>query len=355
MSTATVTQTALQEGVLKLNPEQPLQRQPLQYKGLLDDKGRVDLTPIIGTQFPKEVQASAILKAENSDELLRDLAVLISQRGVVFLKDQDLTLEQQQELAHRLGVQSGKPATSHLHIHPLTPEGSQRGDQIYVISSVNKEYVTEDKELIKKGGQDVFHSDITYERVPSDYSLLKITELPPTGGDTIWASGYEVYDRLSKPYRAFLETLTATHRARNFHETAAKHGFKLRDPRGSPDNTDLTFEAVHPVIRTNPVTGWKTVFANRLITKHINDVSEYESEAILEYLHDLVRRNHDLQVRYKWSKNDLAIWDNRSTVHAATFDYGTQLRLGERAVSLGERPYLDPNSKSRRETLGLEK
>ncbi|KAJ3053032.1 hypothetical protein HK097_005203 [Rhizophlyctis rosea] len=354
MATATAIETlTAAAGTLKLQPQR-LQKEPLKYNGSFDDKGRVDLTPLIGTEFPKSMQVSQILKAQNSDALLKELAVLISERGVVFLKDQDITLEQQQELAHRLGVQAGKPSTSHLHIHPLTPEGSERGDQIYVISSQNKEYGTEDRQLIKKGGQDVWHSDISYERIPSDYSTLKVTQLPPSGGDTLWASGYEVYDRLSKPYRKFLESLTATHQANNFHETAKKHNFKLRDPRGSPDNSDLTFEAVHPVVRTNPVTGWKSVYVNRLITKRINDVTEKESEAILDYIQEVVRQNHDLQVRYKWGKNDLAIWDNRSTVHAATFDYGTQLRFGERAVSLGERPYLDPNSKSRREALGEE-
>ena len=172
--------------------------------------------------------------------------------------------------------------------------------------------------------------------------------------DTLWASGYELYDRISTPYQKFLETLTATYAQPLFAESAKRHGFKLyTETRGSPENVGEDMKAVHPVIRTNPVTGWKSVFAVGTHVQQINDLTPLESKALLEWFVRLVVDNHDLQVRHRWqNKNDLAIWDNRSVYHAATPDYhGLGERAGHRAVSLGEKPYLDPASKSRQEVL----
>ncbi|KAI9333224.1 alpha-ketoglutarate-dependent sulfonate dioxygenase, partial [Zopfochytrium polystomum] len=123
--------------------------------------------------------------------------------------------------------------------------------------------------------------------------------------------------------------------------------------RGAPENAGDSLQAVHPLIRTNPVTGWKGVYAVRGFTRQINELSKDESDAVLQYLFRLNAENHDLQVRFKWSKNDAAIWDNRSSVHSATSDYGEELRVGDRVVSLGERPYFDPASKSHREDLRI--
>lgn len=123
--------------------------------------------------------------------------------------------------------------------------------------------------------------------------------------------------------------------------------------RGHPLNDGPDYTAVHPVIRTNPVTGWKGLFVNPVFTKRINELTKDESDVHLDYLRRIVVDNHSLQVRHKWDRNDLAIWTNASTLHSATFDYGLERRVGDRVVSLGEKPYFDPSSKSRREALGL--
>lgn len=153
--------------------------------------------------------------------------------------------------------------------------------------------------------------------------------------------------------KEFLEGLTATHDASFFHDEAARLGNPIRqDVRGSPLNQGIDLWAVHPVIRTNPVTGWKSVFINKGFTKRITGVSKDESDVLLGYLLNLVTQNHDAQVRYRWSKNDTAIWDNRSTLHCATYDYEAA-RAGDRVCSLGEAPYLVKDSTSRREALGV--
>lgn len=87
-------------------------------------------------------------------------------------------------------------------------------------------------------------------------------------------------------------------------------------------------------------------------TKRILELHKEESDNILEYLFRHVSENHDLQVRYKWGANDVAIWDNRATFHTATNDYGDN-RQGNRVVGIGEKPYFDPQSRSRRDDLQL--
>jgi alpha-ketoglutarate-dependent taurine dioxygenase len=174
--------------------------------------------------------------------------------------------------------------------------------------------------------------------------------------DTLWASGYELYDRLSPPYQKFFEGLTATYAQPGFGAAAKENGFELYSkPRGSPDNVGSDLTAQHPVIRTNPVTGWKSIFAVGHHVQQINGLTQEESRRNLDWFVQLIVENHDLQVRHRWeNENDLAIWDNRSVYHTATYDYeGLGARTGQRAVSLGERPYLDLNSKSRREDLGV--
>ena len=140
--------------------------------------------------------------------------------------------------------------------------------------------------------------------------MLRMTELPVTGGDTLWASGYEVYDRISPAYQRFLESLTATYAQPIFNESAQKNNFELYSAeRGAPENIGSDLIAIHPVIRTNPVTGWKSVYAVGHHAKRINEVSEAESEHLLQWFLQLIVENHDLQVRFRWAnKNDLAIW-----------------------------------------------
>lgn len=184
--------------------------------------------------------------------------------------------------------------------------------------------------------------------------------MPKTGGDTLWGSGYELYDRISEPYQRFLEGLTATYAQPGFNDAAKRNGFEIyAGVRGAPENVGTELSAVHPVVRTNPVTGWKSIFAVGVHCQSINDLTRLESRALLDWFTNLLIGNHDLQVRYRWQNvNDVAIWDNRSVYHAATPDiYDEELgdRTGSRAVSLGERPYFDPRSVSRREWLAEQK
>ncbi|KAF2646033.1 taurine dioxygenase family protein [Massarina eburnea CBS 473.64] len=346
--------------------------QPFKPTGVLDKFEYEDSTPIIGREFPKLNIVDDLLNASNADELLRELAVTISRRGVVFFRAQDnLTNDLQKQLVHRLGQLTGKPSTSTLHIHPVLNNTNEFGVQDAEISTISSEarkqifataYQAENK---RKYDAAQWHSDIQFEPAPADYTSLRLTTLPrddrgvPVGGDTLWASGYELYDRFSAPYRRFLEGLSARFTGDGFIRAAEQNPEKVKiheGPRGSDGNVGRALAAVHPVVRTNPVTGWKSVFAVGPFPKRVVELNVDESEELLGRLVALVAGCHDLQVRFRWrNENDLAIWDNRSAFHSATFDYDALgERFGNRAVGIGEKPFYDPNSKSRTEALAQE-
>ncbi|RDW94228.1 TauD/TfdA dioxygenase family protein [Aspergillus mulundensis] len=354
---------------------------PRQFSsGSLDAFKPTILTPVIGNEFPKGSIniVDDILHAPNADARIRDLAILIAERGVVFFRAQhNLTNELQKHLILRLGELTGRPAGHSLHIHPVVNNSQEFGDPDPQISTINSR---SHKKLFRGSYGHlaaVWHSDISFETAPADFSALRLTQLPETGGDTLWASGYEVYDRVSKSYRSFLESLSARHVGEGFRRAVERGNAEIyTGARGAPVNVGAGLEADHPVVRTNPITGWKSVFPVAIVQsstvgakdldlrvtgagtfpKSVNGLTSRESENLLKYFHDLITYGHDLQVRFKWAEpNDIAIWDNRSVFHTATFDYdGIGERSGNRAVGIGEVPYFDPNSKSRREDLGIE-
>ncbi|TYJ58196.1 hypothetical protein B9479_001020 [Cryptococcus floricola] len=331
--------------------------QPLQRNHSLDKWRHFAVSPPIGEEFSKDLQLSEIVHAKKKDTLIRDLAILISQRGVVFFREQDINIEDQKTMGKKLGELSGKPKDSTLHIHPTTEITSAQGDTVSIITSDRRDRDLDDSSRLAFKH---WHSDITFEPVPSDYAILKVHTAPESGGDTIWASAYEAYSRLSPDFAKFLEGKEAFHEAGFFNQSAKSFGIELRTgERGSPLNQGPALSAIHPVIRVNPVTGWKGVFVNQGFTRRILGVTKDESDFILDYLFKLTVNNHDLQVRFRWGKDyapgrgDVAIWDNRSSFHSATYDYDRALRVGDRVVSIGEKPYYDPAGTTRRGDLGL--
>lgn len=246
----------IDNGVGKLR----IQRAPLLYSGSLDEYDSFDVTNVIGKEFPY-LQLSDIL---NDERKIRDLAVLVSQRGVVFFRNQDLNISDQKILGQKLGELTGKPSTSKLHRHALlngrslgiklgeNGEELHDDDEISIISS--KSARQHDLERYKPAAANLasegWHADISFEPIPSDYTILKIVQLPEdAGGDTLWASGYEAYDRLSPAFKQLAENLTATHHTPEFQKTAARNGLQLIDgERGAPENVGLDFTASHPVV-----------------------------------------------------------------------------------------------------------
>lgn len=305
--------------------------------GALDGKFKFEeTTPVIGREYPSVNIVDDLLNAPNADELIRDLAITstlakcsfihptnistVSERGVVFFRAQDnLTNDLQKKLVHRLGQLTGKPADSTLHIHPVLNNTSEFGvddAEISTISSLARKKIFKHEQTGRQAGHRRYdaaqwHSDIQFEPVPADYTSLRLTQLPQSGGDTLWASGYEIYDRFSRAYQGFFETLTATFVGDGFIRAAEADPARVKlyeAERGSPLNVGKTLSAVHPVVRTNPVTGWKSIFALGPFPKYINELNNEESADLLKKFRAVITENHDLQVRFKWrSENDLGM------------------------------------------------
>jgi len=309
-----------------------------------------DQSTVIGTKFTDpSLQLSSLVRSPNATQQLKDLAHLVSHRGVVFFANQDLNIDDQKRLAILLGELTGKPETSTLHRHPISEESSELSGDVSVISSMGG--IARAGIVPSIRASNWWHSDISFEPVPASYSILKMHTVPKVGGDTLFASAYEAYDKLSPAFAKFLEGMTAVHSGDIFADHAKAKGVPIQSPRGHPDNVGTGLSAVHPVIRTHPLTGFKALFVNKSFTTRIVELNQEESEDIINYLTRHVAENHDMQVRYQWQKNDVAIWDNRAVIHSPTHDY-TGLRQGNRVVVIGEKPFFDPNSKSRRSVLG---
>ncbi|ETS77637.1 hypothetical protein PFICI_09699 [Pestalotiopsis fici W106-1] len=329
---------------------------PFADTGSLKGFKQVAITPILGTEF-KDVDITEWLRAPNSDDLLRDLALLIGQRGVVFFRNQHKVNDDlQKEFCRRVNELSGAPKENGFYRHSLLamhgedPEmGKVDPDRLKAMHGIDT------KGLPRQTHIKEWHTDSSFEPAPPTYTVLRMTILPETGGDTLWASGYEIYDRLTEPYKKFFDSLTATH----YNDGLYKYGKANPDkmftgPRGAAQNTGLDFKSHHPLVRTHPLTGWKSVFGWGANCLGIDDVTDDESKQLTEKITRLILDNQDIQVRFRWENTgDLAIWDNRCTFHAATSDhFGVGPRQGWRCMTMGEAPFLDPNSKSRNEATG---
>jgi len=176
---------------------------------------------------------------------------------------------------------------------------------------------------------ELWHSDVTYELQPPSTTSLKGITIPPSGGDTLFASMTALYSSLSPGMQTYLEGLSAVHSATAQAQGARAAGTHVRRRE---------VETVHPVVRVHPVTGWKSVFVNPGFTRRILGVGKAESEAVLGFLFSQMEGNQDYQVRLRWERDSVAIWDNRVVTHSATFDFWPHRRHALRATPHGERP-----------------
>ncbi|KAF2279044.1 TauD-domain-containing protein [Westerdykella ornata] len=315
----------------------PLTGVPYSDKGLLGDPNFkhllssatdvFDYNPKIGTEI------HGIDLANLTDLQKNDLARLIATRGVVFFRNQkNFDIEKQRELGRYFGE---------LHKHATTACPRREG-----LEDVHVVYTGEDSPDLRALFTPTFlwHSDVTYEVQPPSYTSLKVLTGPPRGGggDTLWSSQYAAYDMLSPAMQKYLESLTALHSA----DLQAQGSRELgRTVRREPVTTE------HPLVRTNPVTGWKSLFFNPGFVTKIVGVPKTESDAIIALLNEIVATSPEIQVRFQWGEGDVAFWDNRVCNHSASYGFAPHRRHAVRVCCQAEKPYLDPNSKSQEDDL----
>ncbi|MFS2123803.1 taurine dioxygenase [Pseudomonas sp. Pseusp97] len=251
------------------------------------------------------------------DAAQRQIEQALLDHHVLFFRDQPLTPSQQAKFAARFGD---------LHIHPIYPSSPEQ-----------REVIVLDTAVTDVRDNAIWHTDVTFLETPALGAVLAAKQLPPYGGDTLWASGIAAFDALSKPLQQLLDGLTATHDIsksfpqERFGATDADLARLEEARRKNPPRS-------HPVIRTHPVTGRKALFVSDGFTTRINELEPAESRAILDLLFAHFARP-EFTVRWRWKENDVAFWDNRVTQHYAVDDYRPQRRVMHRATILGDKPF----------------
>lgn len=264
-----------------------------------------------------------ILGVDLSENLSDDSVAAIRQalldHLVIFFRDQTLTPEQQIAFARRFG---------NLETHDFVKGMEAYPEIIRVVREA-------DETTMNFGG--VWHSDVTHQECPAMGSVLYAIDIPPFGGDTLFANQYLAYEALSTGMKEMLGKLSAVHTARGpFAPTGrSKDNWKNMQV----ETSEKAFEETeHPVIRTHPETGRKMLFVNRTFTVRFKGMTEQESQPLLEYL--FRHASHErFTCRFRWTKGAVAFWDNRAVLHHAIGDYTGHRREMHRVAISGDRPY----------------
>jgi taurine dioxygenase len=183
-----------------------------------------------------------------------------------------------------------------------------------------------------------WHSDFSFLEEPPLGSVLYAREVPAYGGDTLFANMYSAYEALSEGMRWMLDGLSAMHAGRPYGVGGVPADLGVSRSIGIERNRpEADREIAHPVVRVHPATGRKALFVNSIYTTRFEGMTEAESRPLLKYLYDHAIRP-EFTCRLRWHTKDLAVWDNRCTLHYAVNDYDGARRLMHRTTIKGERP-----------------
>ncbi len=262
------------------------------------------------------------LSQELSNRAFDEIHEALLDRTVIVFRDQHITPDQQVAFARRFGEPQPAEVSGF--------EKSKDNPEIDIL-----EYDADHPPHVTR---DLWHTDFAGTERPTMGTVLYAKDIPPRGGDTVWVSMVAAYEALSDRMKAHLDGLWA------YHDSYQPYGEHVRPEMYEGEGTEHLKErrasyrpALHPVVRTHPVTGKKGLFVNESMTTMIKDVDKRESDFLLRYLFDYLR-TPEFNYRHKWQTNDLAVWDNRLSLHYALFDY-TEHRLMHRIVIQGDVPY----------------
>jgi taurine dioxygenase len=234
--------------------------------------------------------------------------------GVIFFRDQALTPEEHLAFARRWGPIDINRFFKAVEGYPEIAEVRKEPDQKANIG----------------GG---WHTDHSYDTAPAMGSILYAREVPPDGGDTLFASMYQAYDALSDGLKTTLEGLRAIHS--DEHVFGAKGYNAQKTEGGRIGNTHMTKgEVSHPVVIRHPESGRKALYVNSAFTLRFDGWSVEDSRPLLDYLYRHAVRP-EFTCRFRWAPGSLAFWDNRCTWHYAANDYYGERRLMHRITVAG--------------------
>ena len=254
------------------------------------------------------------LKAPVAEDTFKAFEAALVVHKVLVLRDQHLTTEQHVRFSRMFGD---------LEVHPMRPQGEF--PEILVLDN------DKDNPVLST---DVWHSDTTFRTNPTKYTTLRCQIMPELGGDTLWANMEAAYEGLSEIFRGMVADLRAVHDFQNFRvlfKNTAEDRAKLHRME------DMFPNPSHPVVRTHPVTGRKSIYVNAQFTLRIEGMEPTESRAILDVLFAQARVP-EYQFRLRWAPGMIVFWDNRSAQHYAANDYYPARRRMERTAVVGDVP-----------------
>ena len=234
---------------------------------------------------------------------------------VIFFRDQALPPDRFLALARRFGAPIEYPFVRGIEGYP----------EIIKVAKL-------EHERVNFGG--IWHSDTSYLEVPPMGTLLLAQEVPPVGGDTLFANMYLAYETLSQGMKRMLGGLRAVNSSAKADTTKTRED-RIKDDPTAQSRRD--FVAEHPVVRTHPETGRQALYINIAHTTRFAGMSETESADILDYLFRHQVRP-EFTCRFAWHAGSLAFWDNRATQHNPVNDYHGHRRVMHRITLAGDKP-----------------
>ena len=235
---------------------------------------------------------------------------------VIFFRNQEITNDQHIKFAKSFG--EIEPP------HPVYPHVEQYPEIVLLENDENRPPDT-----------DVWHTDVTFKPNPPFASVLYSKIIPSSGGDTLWSCLSSIYDALPNDIKKYLETLSAVHDMGDFRNTFTKN-----EAVGRAEKLNEGFKkfgsSIHPVIKKHPITKKKIIYINPGFTNHIVGLNSTDSNNLLNYLFTFMNKP-EFQIRFKWSEQTIAMWDNRCTMHYAIGDYMPFHRKMHRVTVLNDK------------------
>jgi taurine dioxygenase len=275
------------------------------------------------THIGAELIGVSLSEAARNDDLFEEIRAQLLVHNVLFLRDQDISKAEHVAFAERFGA---------LEDHPVAGSDPDHPGLVCIYKDLDSppDYF-----------ENAWHCDATWREVPPMGAVLRCVEGPPVGDDTIWANMARAYEELPIHVKATIQGLRARHSIEATFGARMPIEKRLALKAQYPD-------AEHPVVRTHPETGERVLFVSGYTTHFTN----FHTSANVRYGQDFAPGAANLlsyligrasipeyQVRWRWSPNSVAIWDNRCTQHYAVMDYWPAVRKMERAGIIGDRPY----------------
>ena len=269
------------------------------------------LTPTIGAEI-SGIDLSNNLNSQDLDSIYKNLI----DHKVIFFRNQNLKPEDHVAFAKGFGdIEPPHPIYPHVENFP--------------------EITLLENDPTNPPDTDEWHTDVTFKTEPPFTSILYSKEIPPSGGDTLWCSLIAIYEALPENIKIELESKRAIHDMGAFRnnfssENNEEYSKKLNDGFKKFGN------AVHPVVKVHPILNKKFLYINPSFTRHIIGMDMTDSNNLLSYLFNFMTKPQ-YQVRFKWTPNTLALWDNRCTMHYAIGDYMPHRRVMNRITVLNDK------------------